>query len=333
MVTNALSTSRAIGALLLVSGCTLIAVGAPPSRSQPAPRTAASSAPSAPSAPASRAREIDTAQIAAWARQSAEQHVDCPVTPEQATELASWGRRGRSGTLVSAIGCMCGVELTCDGYQRASCPPIEPSSKLIVHNLGMADQPDADRDAIAAWEDRLYASRKAPLAKITRSPALPPPDRAAYLATVDARPILAALAEDKAHMAQWEKDKLWGGLADALSHEKAIVAQLEKRSCGAPSPEGRAYIAEAQAMVTAHKKDLAAEDREADRERNDPQLRSFDAQLKSLQAQLDEQEHIHGSARSLCPEHDSWTICKIQARWDDVNYRRGKRIDALAAGN
>ncbi len=270
--------------------------------------------------------------IIAWAKQSASQNLDCPMSPEQAVAMTEYARRGLQGQLVAQIGCACAVELTCGGYERRGCPPAQRSGRLVVHNLGMADvHRDGDAE-MAQWADRLYASRNAPLAKLSRATALPPANRAAYLATIDTASYMAQFEQDKVNLQKYMDDKLWSSLPDVSSHAHANLALLEKRTCGDKNEAARALVAQVDAVVRAHKKQTDAAFALDDRINADPTWKRLDAQEKQLGSQLEELESAQGSADQICSTsaHEAWKICRTKAQLDDVRYRAGKRMDALA---
>ncbi len=255
------------------------------------------------------------------------------MSPEAAQSLMK--TNGPEGRMASAIGCMCSVELTCDGYRRESCPLVEPSKNLVVHHLGMADRDSEDDRLIAAWEDKLYSSRGAPLAKVSRTTPLPPPDRSAYLATVDQGRYLAQLEDDNRQMADMVDKKLWGSLETFHGHAHVILADLEKRTCGTRNNEARALVAKVDAVFDAHRKERANSDRIDRRINSDAQFRRLEAERDRLEKQLAELEHAHGRANDVCTEsaRAGWQICRVAARIDEVNHQINHRIDVLSAGS
>ncbi len=275
---------------------------------------------------------VEMPAIIAWAKQSASENFDCPMSPDEAVAMTEYARRGPEGELVAQIGCACAVELTCDGYARRSCPPAHHAAEMIVHHLGMADvHRDGDAE-MAQWADRLYANRKAPLAKVSRAIALPPANRAAYLATIDTASYLATFEQDKANLQKYMDDKLWSSLPDVSSHAHANLALLEKRSCGDKNETARSLVAQLDAVVRAHKKQTDAAFALDDRINADPAYKQLTAQEERLRSQLAELENAHGDASQVCSNsaHESWKICQTKSQLDDVSYRRGKRMDALA---
>ena len=318
-----LSRTAVVG--FLFAGCTsagLLTFGAPASTPSPAPVAAE---PPPPAHPSGRA------ELAAWARQAHDTGVDCPMSPEDAQHLMKTSN-GAEGMMASAIGCMCSVELTCGGYQRENCPLVEPSKNLVVHHLGMADRDSEDDRLIAAWEDKLYAGRKAPLAKVTRATPLPPPDRSAYLATVDQQRYIAQIEDDHHKINEMVSEKLWGSLDIYQTNAHSVLADLEKRTCGAHNDEARAIVAKVDAVFAAHRKERAASERLDRKINSDGQFRQLEAERDRLEKQLAELEHAHGKANDVCTEsaRSGWQICRVAARIEEVNHQINHRIDVLS---
>ena len=254
------------------------------------------------------------------------------MSPEQAQQLSK--TNGAEGEMAAAIGCMCSVELTCSGYRRANCAMVEPSERLAIHHAGRSERDAADDRLIAAWEDRLYATRNAPLAKVTRANPLPPPARDAYLATVDQRRYIAQIEDDDRQMAEVIAEKLWGSLETYQGNAHAVLADLEKRTCGAHNSEASALVAKIDATFASHKKEIANSARVQRRMDADPVLRRLESERDRLEKQLAELEDAHGRATDVCSEsgREGWQICRVAARVDEVNHQINQRIDVVAAG-
>jgi hypothetical protein len=201
--------------------------------------------------------------------------------------------------------------------------------------LGRSERDSDDDRLIAQWEDRLYATRSAPLAKVSRATPLPAADRGAYLATVDQRMYLGQLEDDNSKMAEMIAEKLWGSLETYHGHAHAILADLEKRTCGAHNSEARALVAKVDATFAAHRKEIANSERVERRIDSDPMFKRLEAERDNLNKQLAELEHAHGSASEVCTEsaRAGWKICRVAARIDEVNQQMNHRIDVLSAGS
>ena len=117
-----------------------------------------------------------------------------------------------------------------------------------------------------------------------------------------------------------------------LARARTILAQLEKRLCGTKHEAARAVVAKIDAVVHEHRKEAAAAYALDDRINADPTFKQLSAQEARLQAQLAELESAQGSADEVCSgsAHAGWKICRTKAQLDDVHYRRGQRMDALA---
>ena len=248
---------------------------------------------------ASRTRGADRADLVAWARQAHDTGVDCPMSPDEAQVLLKTSN-GAEGEMASAIGCMCSVELTCDGYRRESCPLVEPSARLAIHHARRNRIATPRRSADRAMETGCTR----PVARRSRRSRvgfpLPPPDRNAYLATVDQRMYISKLEDDNKNMAEMIAEKLWSSLDTYHGHAHTILADLEKRTCGAHSTEGRALVAKIDATFSAHRKEMANSDRVDRRIYADPLFRRLEQERDSLNKQLAELEHAHGPANEVC---------------------------------
>ena len=255
------------------------------------------------------------------------------MSPEDAQVLRQ--TNGPEGRMASAIGCMCSVELTCGGYQRTSCPLVEPSKKLVVHRARMTDREAEDERLIAEWEDKLFAARNAPLAKVSRAKPLPPPDRNAYLARIDQSTYLAQIEDDQRKINQMVDEKLWGTLETYHGNAHTVLADLEKRTCGARNEQARAIVAKVDAVFDGHRKERAASERLDRKINSDGLFRQLEAERGRLEKQLAELEHAHGKANHVCTESDraGWQICRVASRLESVNLQINRRIDALSKGS